>query len=64
MVCPEEFAAAIAATGIALTKGKSTEELAILAILFIQLGYTIESVIAQREYIEKCCNKENSSNLG
>lgn len=61
MGCPEEFAATIAAAGIALSQGKSIKELSVLAVLFIQLGYTIESVRIQKERFEKCCCRQEES---
>lgn len=62
MICPEELVTLITATAIGLAKGKSIEEIDILAGVFVQLGDTLATIAIQKGLIEDCCNTSNDAN--
>ena len=40
----------------------NNDELAVWGAVFTQLGDTLETIAAQREFIEKSCNRKNENN--
>lgn len=55
MICPENMATVVTALAIAMAQDKSVEELNVLSSIFNQLGETLETIMAQREYLESNC---------
>ncbi|MDF2567996.1 MAG: hypothetical protein K0R90_1452 [Oscillospiraceae bacterium] len=53
MVCPETLAASVAALAITIANELDDDELAVLSAIFMQLGDTLDTILAQREYIDK-----------
>lgn len=53
MMCPNELAASITATAIAIAEGKSEDELSLLAAFFTQLGDTIATIAVQKNICSK-----------
>lgn len=62
MLCPESLAVSISAAAVALSKGKNSDEIGLLGAIFSQLGDTLSTISAQKDYIEnRCGTKENST---
>lgn len=57
---PCEIAASITTVACAITKHFTDEEIAILATAFIQLGNTLNSMLAYNKLIEKNLKEESS----
>lgn len=55
---PCEAVTAITALAIAIAKGKSSEEINLLATYFNQLGDTLDTIAATRE---TCCGEETAN---
>ena len=62
MLCPEELAAVATAAAIGLAKGRSTDEIGILAAVFTQIGSVLDTIAVQRAAIEACCEDSVSNN--
>lgn len=62
MICPSEIAALVNAISIAVSKGKSVEELNILAAIFIQIGDTLTTISTQTANIQQCCDNLKNNN--
>ncbi len=58
MLCPEELAAVATAAAIGLAKGRSTEEIGILAAVFTQIGDVLATIAVQQQAIEICCQQK------
>lgn len=51
----------ITAIALALSRGKSTDEIRILAAIFVQLGETLETIAVKREIQERRASEQRSS---
>lgn len=60
MICPEELAFLVNTLAIAIAQDRSTEELNILAAVFMQLGDTLVTISVQRENIQACLEEKNN----
>lgn len=56
MICPEELTILITAASISLSKGRDEYEIAVLSAVFTQLGDSLATILAQRAYINACCD--------
>ncbi len=59
MLCPNELVTLITATAISLAEGRSLEEINLLSAVFVQLGDTLATIIAQQEMINLCCQSQS-----
>lgn len=50
----------ITAIALALSRGKSTDEIRILAAIFVQLGETLETIAVKREIQERRTSEQRS----
>lgn len=50
----------VSALACAIAKGKSNDELSLLAVFFTQLGDSLETIAAGNEI---CCNKQEQLNI-
>lgn len=50
----------ITAIALALSRGKSTDEIRILAAIFVQLGETLETIAVKREIQERRAAEQRS----
>lgn len=50
----------ITAIALALSRGKSTDEIRILAAIFVQLGETLETIAVKREIQERRASEQHS----
>lgn len=50
----------ITAIALALSRGKSTDEIRILAAIFVQLGETLETIAVKREIQERRASEQRS----
>lgn len=57
MLCPASLVASITAAAIAMSEGKSSEEINLLGTVFTQLGDTLTTISVQKDNIESKCNK-------
>ncbi|WP_312642153.1 DUF6774 domain-containing protein [Hydrogenoanaerobacterium sp.] len=63
MFCPEDLAAAVSAISIAVSKGRTVEELNVLAAVFTQVGAVIATIAVQKNNIQDCIeNAQKNSN--
>ena len=58
MTCPNTLVAAVTAAAIALSEGRSADELSLLGALFTQLGDTLTTISIQKSIAEPQCNNE------
>ena len=49
-MCPENIVASITAIAVALSKGRSQEEISLLAAVFTQLGDTLATIASARDH--------------
>ena len=63
MLCPQEIAAIVNAAAVALSEGRSIEELNILAAIFTQIGDTLATIAVQTENLQSFCNNCSSNNI-
>jgi mannose/fructose/N-acetylgalactosamine-specific phosphotransferase system component IIC len=56
MLCPSTLVASITATGIAISEGKTTDEIALLGVIFSQLGDTLSTIAQQQSIISSKCD--------
>lgn len=61
-MCPEELAIFVSGLAVAISKGKSNEELTVLSAVFTQLGDTLATIVAQRELCEARNKNNNNEN--
>lgn len=57
-LCP---AAAATAAAAFIAEGKTTEEIELIAAVFVQIGETLETIAATRAYeksVNDCCGKD------
>lgn len=47
-MCPNELVASITAAAVAIAKGKTEDEISLLATIFVQLGDTLETIAVQK----------------
>lgn len=59
MLCPASLVASITAAAIAMSEGKSSEEINLLGTVFTQLGDTLTTISVQKDNIESKCNKDS-----
>lgn len=57
MICGESVAAGITAIAAAISSGRSAEEIAVLAAIFVQLGDTLATISVFRAKQEQCAEK-------
>lgn len=59
MLCPEELVLLISSVAVSLSKNIDDDELGVLAAAFTQLGDTLATILAQKDYIENKCSPSN-----
>ena len=52
-MCPNQLVTALTAAAVALSEGKSPEEISVLAAVLTQLGDTLATIAAQKTLCEK-----------
>ena len=62
ILSPCELTASITAFANMFASKFNNDELAVWGAVFTQLGDTLETIAAQREFIEKSCNRKNANN--
>lgn len=60
-MCPEELAAFAASLAIAIAKGKTTDELDLLAVLLSQISSTLATISIQKSNLKPDSSKEEKS---
>lgn len=60
-MCPEELAALAASLAIAIAKGKTTDELDLIAVLLSQISSTLATISVQKSNLEPKTSSDNSS---
>ncbi|SHL38837.1 hypothetical protein SAMN02745136_04785 [Anaerocolumna jejuensis DSM 15929] len=60
-MCPEELAAFAASLAIAIAKGKTTDELDLIAVLLSQISSTLATISIQKSNLEPDSSKEEKS---
>lgn len=65
MICPEELAFLVNTLSIAISKGKTSEQLDLLAIILTQIADTLATISIQRGKIEECpdSKKDNDTHI-
>lgn len=59
MVCPNTLVTSITAAAIALSEGRSSDEISLLGAAFTQLGDTLSTISTQKDIIESKNNKSS-----
>jgi len=63
MICPNTLAASITAAAIALSEGKSSEDINLLGAIFTQLGDTLDTISIQQSAVEQKLEEHKKNSM-
>lgn len=61
MLPPDCLAASVTAAAVAISKGKTTDEIVVIAAVFSQMSSVLSTIAAQRELQDAICEKLESA---